>query len=493
MGKSKRNKGGRGGGGADDKLDGGGDADSVTSMSSGLSDLQFAQATEHISSQEFVLDKYVDALYEKRGSTREEALGSLTDAFESFVLLGLVENKFSTPIPAIRRLRRGGTTVEFAAPGLPAKWRHPPKRFQSSELTESRPTKLGDAAVKPGIFWNKPSGAYTTGFWKEPTPGLLAITLGAGSSSHEIMDESHPHLLRVLQTWPDAQKMISALDCLAVVTFVGATDLAETQLSLKAIWDVIHPKSGSNVGVVRKPKPPLLAAAVSAWAFLLTTIGSSRRNTDSWKEPITFLCSLLEAEDRAVRIAAGEALALCFELRMFDVSSSDEADVDSYTGEAGGSKHQLFLNMQALKAKLSGLVYSLSMEAGGRGADKKNLNDQRDLFQRISDFIKSGECPEESLRISGKNGILRVTSWRESIQLNYMRRFLGRGFLKHSQDNDLLHEVFDIKIDRTENMSATEKKMFRSGEEKGRALKLNKERRLAQERKQQNILNEQYG
>lgn len=443
MGKSKRNKGGRGGGGADDKLDGGGDADSVTSMSSGLSDLQFAQATEHVSSQEFVLDKYVDALYEKRGSTREEALGALTDAFESFVLLGLVENKYVTLLSQFINSIKRGSVKEVC---------------------------LACRCI-----------------------GLLAITLGAGSSSHEIMDESHPHLLRVLQTWPDTQKMISALDCLAVVTFVGATDLAETQLSLKAIWDVIHPKSGSNVGVVRKPKPPLLAAAVSAWAFLLTTIGSSRRNTDSWKEPITFLCSLLEAEDRAVRIAAGEALALCFELRLFDVSSSDEADVDSYARESGGSNHQLFLNMQALKAKLSGLVYSLSMEAGGRGADKKNLNDQRDLFQRISDFIKSGECPEESLRISGKNGILRVTSWRESIQLNYMRRFLGRGFLKHSQDNDLLHEVFDIKIDRTENMSATEKKMFRSGEEKGRALKLNKERRLAQERKQQNILNEQYG
>jgi hypothetical protein len=34
---------------------------------------------------------------------------------------------------------------------------------------------------------------------------------------------------------------------LAVVTFVGAADLAETELSLKAMWDVIHPKSGSNV------------------------------------------------------------------------------------------------------------------------------------------------------------------------------------------------------------------------------------------------------
>jgi len=65
--KSKRSKGGRGGGdGADDQLDGGSDADSVASMSTALSDLQLAQATEHVSSQEFVLDKYMDDLYEKR-------------------------------------------------------------------------------------------------------------------------------------------------------------------------------------------------------------------------------------------------------------------------------------------------------------------------------------------------------------------------------------------------------------------------------------------
>jgi hypothetical protein len=65
----KRNKGGRGAGagaGADEQLDGGSDADSVASMSTVLSDLQLAQATEHVSSQEFVLDKYIDDLYEKR-------------------------------------------------------------------------------------------------------------------------------------------------------------------------------------------------------------------------------------------------------------------------------------------------------------------------------------------------------------------------------------------------------------------------------------------
>ncbi|KAF0922175.1 hypothetical protein E2562_027774, partial [Oryza meyeriana var. granulata] len=421
-----------------DQFDIGSDVDSVSSVSTALSDLQLTQATEQVNSQDYVLDKYIDDLYEKRGSTREAALGALVDAFESFVLLDLLENKYATLL---------------------------------SQFINS---------IKKGSIKEVCLACHAT--------GLLAITLGAGSSSREIMDEACPQLLRVLQTWPDASKMISALHCLAIVTFVGATDLAETQLSMKAIWDVIHPKSGSNVGVVRKPKPPLLAAAVSAWGLLLTTIVPLRRNADSWKESITFLSALLEAEDRAVRMAAGEALALCFELKLLDVFSNEEAEVD--TREASGSKNQLFLNMQALKAKISGLAYNLSMEAGGRGADKKNLNEQRDLFQRISDFIKTGECLEEALRISGKHAILRVTSWRESIQLNYLRRFLGRGFLKHAQDNGLLHDIFYIKMDRTENMTTTEKKIYRSGEEKGRALKLNKERRLAQMRKQ-NISNEQ--
>jgi hypothetical protein len=64
----KKNKGGRGGGGGggEDQFDGGSDVDSVSSVSTALSDLQLAQATEQVSSQDFVLDKYIDDLYEKR-------------------------------------------------------------------------------------------------------------------------------------------------------------------------------------------------------------------------------------------------------------------------------------------------------------------------------------------------------------------------------------------------------------------------------------------
>ncbi|TVU38168.1 hypothetical protein EJB05_11522 [Eragrostis curvula] len=427
MGKSKKSK-ARGGG--DDLLDSS-DADSVASSSTAISDLSISYATEHVNSQEFVLDKYIDALYEKRGSTREAALSKLVDAFESFMLHGLVENKYATLLSQFNNSVKKGSTKEVC---------------------------LASRAI-----------------------GLLAITLGAGSSSHEIMEESHPQLSRVLQTWSDETKMISALDCLAVITFVGASDLAETELSLKAMWDVIHPKSGSNVGTVRKPRPPLLAAALSAWAFLLTTVGSWRINTDNWKAPIAFLSTLLEAEDRAVRMAAGEALAVCFELNLLDVSSFEDADVN--TGGTGGSKNKLFLDMQALKAKIAGLASNLSAEAGGKGADKKNLTDQRDLFQRILDFVKYGECPEESVKIAGKRDVLRVSSWCELIQLNFFKRFLGRGFLKHVQENCLLQDIFDIKTNTTETLSSNDKKIFRSGEEKDRALKLNKDRRMAQARK----------
>jgi hypothetical protein len=110
MGKSKKSK-ARGGG--DDLLDSS-DADSVGSSSTVLSDLSISYATEHVNSQEFVLDKYIDDLYEKRGSTREAALVKLVDAFESFMLHGLVENKYATLLSQFNNSVKKGSTKEVS-------------------------------------------------------------------------------------------------------------------------------------------------------------------------------------------------------------------------------------------------------------------------------------------------------------------------------------------------------------------------------------------
>ncbi|KAI4984621.1 hypothetical protein ZWY2020_017251 [Hordeum vulgare] len=41
--------------------------------------------------------------------------------------------------------------------------------------------------------------------------------------------------------------------------------------------------------------------------------------------------------------------------------------------------------------------------------------------------------------------------------LNFFKRFLGRGFLKHVQDNGLLQDIFNIKADKAETLSSNDK------------------------------------
>lgn len=93
----------------------------------------------------------------------------------------------------------------------------------------------------------------------------------------------------------------------------------------------------------------------------------------------------MDKEDRSVRIAAGEALALIFEINRFEkftkVNDSEHQ---------GGSKlpHDGLAYVDVLKGKLLTQARNLSMEAGGKGSTRTDLNNQRDLFQRILSFIE---------------------------------------------------------------------------------------------------------
>ncbi|XP_039114881.1 interferon-related developmental regulator 2 isoform X1 [Dioscorea cayenensis subsp. rotundata] len=411
------------------------DDDSLSSTSTAMSDLPMAHETERVNSQDFLLEKYLDALYEKRASTREKALTGLVDAFSSQLLHGFVENKCITLLHQYLNSVKKGSSKEAC---------------------------LASRAI-----------------------GLLAITVGAGDSAHEIMEESLPPLSLALKCGSDAQKKSSVLDCIALVTFVGAIDTDETENAMKIIWETIHPKSGTIVGSAAKLQPAVLAAAISAWSFLLTTMNGWGNNSDNWQESISFLSILLERDDRAVRIAAGEAIALIFEIGRLDKFSREEGETDSAGRE--GFKPRGLAYVASMKGKILNQVRELSAEAGGKGTGKKDLNLQRDLFQDILIFLETGECPEISMRISNNLGALRVTTRAQSIQLNFLKRFLASGFLKHMQDNELLHDVFSFTPGKKGNLSSKEKRMFMSPNSvvnKERTQMRNKYRSWAQDRNQ---------
>uniref|UniRef100_A0A803MYS4 Interferon-related developmental regulator 1 n=1 Tax=Chenopodium quinoa TaxID=63459 RepID=A0A803MYS4_CHEQI len=317
--------------------------------------------------------------------------------------------------------------------------------------------------------------------------GLLALMTGLGNNAREILEESIPTISQALRSRAESSKVAALVDCLAVITFIGGEEPEETERSMQIMWQVVHPKSSTNV-VATKASPAVIAATVSAWSFLLTTINSWSLSLKDWQEYISYLSSLLDKDDRAVRIAAGEALAVTF----------DVGDFERYSGERNGSSGDTenaikegYIHLKGLKGKVLNQIRDLASEAGGKGAAKKDLNNQRNLFRDLLDFLEDGYSPKSSTKIGGET--LTTSSWSELIQLNFLKHFLRGGFVKHMLENGFLHDVFGFtpkkKILGSEDHSMdklNEKRLYKSPNSalaKARTQYMNKQRMMLQDRK----------
>lgn len=401
------------------------DTDSLSSSSTIRSDQMLGNGGEELQTdKESVLDQSLDALYEKRGSTRENALVTIIEAFNSNLPHEFVEKKFATMLHQCLNSVKKGSAKEVA---------------------------LASHAI-----------------------GLLALTAGSGKKSQEILEESVTPISEALKSRSDSSKIASLLDCLAVITFVGGNEPEETDKCMQIMWQVVHPKLGPNV-VATKPSPQVITSMVSAWSFLLTTMDGWTLDPKSWQGSISYFSTLLEKDDRSVRMAAGEALALIFEI----------GNLEKFSTQEGNNNSRDVIHIQGLKAKILNQVRSLSVEAGGKGLTKKDLNNQRNTFRDILEFLEDGYSPETSLKIGGDT--LTTTTWCQLIQLNFLKRFLRGGFIKHMQDNEFLHDVFDFtpKKKLISGGDRVEKRMYKSPNSalnKARTQYMNKQRMLSQDK-----------
>lgn len=96
---------------------------------------------------------------------------------------------------------------------------------------------------------------------------------------------------------------------------------------------------------------------------------------------ISYFSTLLDKDDRSIRIAAGEALALILETGSLEKFSSESK------GSNDGSREE-YIHLQGLKGKILNQVRNLSVEAGGKGSAKKDLTSQRNLFKDILEFLE---------------------------------------------------------------------------------------------------------
>ncbi|KAK9287519.1 hypothetical protein L1049_015940 [Liquidambar formosana] len=235
--------------------------------------------------------------------------------------------------------------------------------------------------------------------------GLLAITIGCGDNAHELFEESLPPLSQALKHGAEATKI---LDCLAIVTFVGGHNSEDIERSMQIIWQFIHPGLGSNVAM-SKHSADVLCAAISAWSFLLTMVDGWKLSYKYWKGAISHFLDELEDNEESVRVAAGAALGLIVEtgcLEKFSSAAKVSTDKSIHEGNTSPSGYS-------------------------------SIQELRDRILK-----QDGYCPEISMKIGGQR--LTLSTWSQSMQLNFLKRFLGGGFVKHMLENNLLHDVFEF-------------------------------------------------
>lgn len=397
-----------------------------TSSTGGLSDQSLIQETEDLGSEELSLEGYLDSMFEKRGSTRESGLKGLINALTNNLQLDFAEKSYETLLDQfVKSMKRGFPEVALAAHAL----------------------------------------------------GLLAVTVGAGEKAHKVLEDSIFHFTRVSKLGSDATNHIMVLQALAIITFVGGNDVEETEKSMELLWNQVHGTS--------KPEPTVMESAISAWTFLLTTLPIWRINAQFSEKYLPVLSSLLEMDSRAVRISAGEAIGFILEtINSRDQNGHDHLDSNCLDQENNNSLGSLS-SLDNLQLRVIEQMKALSREAGGKGSSKKDLQNQRTSFRDFIAFIEGGEKPGATVKL--QNGYtLNISRWSRTIQMNFLRNFLGGGFQKHMQENSLLHEVFDfipVQV-KQKALSAKEKRMFKSPNSivsKARTQQLNKQRAAKQE------------
>ncbi|EAY85034.1 hypothetical protein OsI_06391 [Oryza sativa Indica Group] len=364
-----------------------------------------------------VLEKVAVSVHDSRASTREAALAELIAALEGFLSADDAE---------------GGHTDEI----LRGCYVSIKKRAAREACLALRAVALLAVTLGPGATSKKIAAVETA-----------ANPLGSGAN--KIMKATYPLASRILEApQADASLVVAALECLAVVAFVdvAAENMDDTEACMNALWAVICPSAGPKLASAAKgtASPRVLAAAVSAWTLVLTTTGGWNKKKKvspaaPWRGAAAHahLVSLLGSDSREVRMAAGEALAVAIEMKLF-------------TEKNNGA---LFSNMEARAS-------DLAIDAAGAGVDKTNFVEQKELFKDITTFLAGGKPPVISVRTSSSNyGLLTTSTWTDNVRLNFLRRFLAGGFLHHLQGKGLMGQVFVIDDDEvTGKLSAARSK-----------------------------------
>lgn len=295
---------------------------------------------------------------------------------------------------------------------------------------------------------------------------LEATAVVIGGDQDDYCDIVYDILVKIVKaTGRAAVVRGAALRALSMAYFVCCSDSSGTDAILDLCENVASVQyRGEDVN------PNLRAIALDCWALLSTTLHGVYISGDEHVgglgedgRGIGILPLLNDCLDHAnlnLRSSAGECITLIHEARL-DIGL-DEDEVENTTerkfrrGSWDGSE------VEDLIDEIRHRVTELSVESG-RHMSKKDKKAQRATFREFSSTILDDESPNEIVTFRG--GTLHLKTWKEIVQLNFIRHCLQSGFQIQLMTNETLQLIFGADastLNTNATMSQLEKRLTMS-------------------------------
>ena len=250
---------------------------------------------------------------------------------------------------------------------------------------------------------------------------VVASTLGPGSET-EIMFKDLTGLM--LATISDnAASLPVRTKCATAVgvnCFIhGEEDIVPVADTLLAVFSGSFLKGNGAIQANLAPATIAMhSAALMSWSLLLTVQPNSAvcSLTEKYGKKIS---ELLESPDVDLRIAAGEAIAIMYEICQ---ETDDEFELENHDSLIDKLK-LLATDCQKFRAK-------------------KDRRVQRSSFRDILKSIEEGERPNVTVKF-GRERLL-ITSWCSKRQYDSLCFVLGSGMNLHLSENDLIRDIFEL-------------------------------------------------
>ncbi|XP_051544196.1 interferon-related developmental regulator 1-like [Myxocyprinus asiaticus] len=345
-----------------------------SSLSDRTSVAEEAGETEETAEEDFQykLKAYIDSTVDKSAKTRQGALDGLKTAMATKILYEFISERRMTITDGIERcLKKGKGVEQCAAASLAC---------------------------------------------------LLCIQLGSGIESEEVFKTLKPIFKTILNDGAaNIQARQACATSLGLCTLVAEDDIMDVSATMECFESLFthsYIREDGSRHSVSPQTTQLHTNSLLSWALLLTICTGSHIRAMAQKH-LAKLQQLLENDDVNMRIAAGETIALLFEL-IRDVDPEFEYD-----------------DWEPLCKKLSALATDCNKHRA-----KSDKRKQRSVFRDVLKAVEEGDFQPETIRFGTERMV--IDSWVRKRTYDAFREFVGTGMNYHLQANEFIRDVFEL-------------------------------------------------